>query len=479
MVRKPSPDSPGHTDRFKIKGLVVVAVFFLVWALPVPGGLSDQAWLQLSLFLATIVGLILCPIPMGGVVLIGLTVSVLSGAVPYREALTGFANGTIWLIVVAFLLARAFIITGLGKRIAFHLIRRFGSHTLGLTYSIAAADLILAPATPSNTARAGGILYPIVRALALSFDSTPERSPRRIGAYLIKTQYQCNLVTSAMFMTSMAANPLAVEFASKVAGVEISWGTWALAGLLPGIVSLAVIPLFLYRIYPPEIKRTPQASELARRELQKMGKLKRGEKILLLVFCATLTLWATSQLHGINTTTVAFSSLSLLLATRVMSWNDVLGEKGAWDALVWFGGLVMMAGRLNDLGVIGYFAGKMTSLVGGMPWMAALIVLVLIYIYAHYGLASQTAHVTAMYPAFLATAVAAGAPPYLAALLFGFFSNLNASLTHYAAGPAVVYFGSGYVEMNSWWRLGLLVSLINTAIWFGIGFPYWKFLGLW
>lgn len=210
-----------------------------------------------------------------------------------------------------------------------------------------------------------------------------------------------------------------------------------------------------------------------------MGKLTGRETILFVVFLATLTLWATSQFHGIYATTVALSGLSVLLATKVISWKNVLEERGAWDALIWFGGLVMMAGRLNQLGVIEYFASGISPLVTGLPWILALIILIIIYLYSHYGLASQTAHVTALYPAFLATAVAAGVPAYLAALAFAFFSNLNASITHYAAGPAVIYFGSGYVEMNTWWKLGLVVSLVNVIIWFVIGFPYWKLLGLW
>ena len=103
----------------------------------------------------------------------------------------------------------------------------------------------------------------------------------------------------------------------------------------------------------------------------------------------------------------------------------------------------------------------------------------LIYLYAHYGFASMTAHITAMYSAFLVVAIAAGAPAYLAALGFAYFSNLNASMTHYATGPAPIYFGAGYVSLPTWWRLGFLISVVNIIIWIVIGFPYWKMLGLW
>jgi len=458
---------------------IVLSVAVIIWLIPHPEGVSADAWHLLAIFAATIVGLIVQPMPLGAMVILAVTSIALLGIVPARTALTGFANGTVWLIVSAFLLARAFIVTGLGRRIAFLLIRAFGRRTLGLAYAVAAADLAIAPATPSNTARAGGILYPIVRSLASALGSEPGDTARKVGAYLIKTEYQVTIITSAMFMTAMAANPLVVELAAETSDVRLTWGGWALGAILPGLISLAVVPWLLYKIYPPEIKETPAAAQLARDELEKMGPMTRAEKILLTVFIGILILWATSQLHGIYATTVALIGLSCLLVTNVLSWQDVLGERGAWDALVWFGGLVMMAGQLNALGLVAWFADEVSGRVSSWPWLAALMVLAAVYFYAHYAFASMTAHVTALFPAFLAVAIAAGAPPYLAALIFAYSSNLNGSLTHYATGPSPIYYGSGYVDLPTWWKLGLVISIVNITIWTVVGFPYWKALGLW
>ncbi|MFC2170276.1 anion permease [Acidobacteriota bacterium] len=459
--------------------IIVISIFILVYLIPAPEGVTAQAWNMLAIFVATIVGLVLQPLPMGAVVILGVAASIMIKAVSYRDAMAGFANATVWLIVIAFIFARAFIITGLGRRIAFLFIRSFGKKTLGLAYAIALSDLVLAPATPSNTARAGGILFPVVQSLAHAFDSKKGNTARRIGAYLIKMEYQCVIVTSAMFMTAMAANFLAAELAENIASIRVSWGMWALGGIVPGIISLALIPIILYKLYPPEIKRTPEAVELARVELKKLGPMTRNEKALMVVFSGVLTLWITSQIHKFNATSVALVGLSALLLFQVIRWDDVLKEKGAWDALVWFGGLVMMAGQLNELGIISWFADNVSGFVEGWHWMPALIVLLLIYFYAHYGFASMTAHITALYPAFLLVAIAAGAPAYLAALSLGYFSNLNASMTHYATGPSPIYFGSGYIELKAWWKLGFIISVVNILIWIGVGFPYWKILGLW
>lgn len=468
----------GATSRLW-RGAVVLAVPLSIWLVPAPPDLTGHAWTLLAVFIATIVGLIVRPLPMGAMVILGVAALCVLGVVPYTAALSGYANGTVWLIVVAFLIARCFLITGLGRRIGFLLIRAFGRRTLGLAYAVALADLAIAPAMPSNTARAGGILYPIVRSLARAFGSEPGKTSRKIGAFLMASAYQCDMVTSAMFMTSMAANPLVVALALETAGVRIGWGQWAIAAMLPGFLSLALVPLVLYRIYPPQVKRTPEAADIAADELGRMGPITRTEVVLGLVFLAMLALWASSSLHGLSVTTVALAGLSCLLLSGVITWEDVVAETSAWDALIWFGGLVMMASQLAEQGVIAWFVSRVSSVVTGWMPLAALVLLAVAYLYVHYFFASMTAQVTAVFPAFLAVAIAAGAPPVAATLLLGCFSSLDGAITHYAAGPSPIYFESGYVDLVSWWRLGFLMSVLHVGIWIGVGLPYWRALGLW
>jgi DASS family divalent anion:Na+ symporter len=467
------------TNARLIRGVIVIVIGLIIWYSPVPAGVKQEAWHLLAIFVATIFGLILSPLPMGAMVIIGVMMTTLTGVLKIGPALSGFANNTVWLIVCAFLVARGFITTGLGRRISFIFIRAFGRKTLGLAYAISASDLVLSPATPSNTARAGGIIYPIVRAISNTLGSEPGETSRKIGAYLMKVEFQTTVITSCMFMTAMAPNPLMAELAQKTANVTLTWGKWALAASVPGLLSLVIVPYLLYKIFPPQIKETPQAAQMAHEELEKMGPMKRTEKIMLLVFLLILGLWATAEWNKIDATVVALLGVSVMLLTGVIRWDDVLAEKGAWDALIWFGGLVMMAGQLNSLGLIKWFATSVGGVVTGWAWLPALIVLLLVYLYAHYGFASVAAHVTAMFPPFLAVAVAAQAPPYLAALSLAFFSSLMSGTTHYGTGPAPIFFNAGYIDQKTWWKLGLLISFVNIAIWLGVGFTWWKVLGLW
>ncbi len=460
--------------------LLTLGVGALIWFLPTPSGLSAQAWHLFAIFAATIVGLVIKPMPMGSVAVLALTGTVLTQTLTIEKALSGFQNTTIWLIVIAFFISRGFIKTGLGTRVAYMFVKKFGKKTLGLSYSLVASDLILSPAMPSNTARAGGILLPIVRSLSEAYGSrSGDGTERKVGAFLTTVSFHGDMVTSAMFLTAMAANPLAAQIAGDITGEPISWVGWAAAASVPGLLSLLLVPYVLYKLYPPEVKETPAAPAMAAQKLQEMGPLKREEWFMIGVFVLILTLWIFGSSFGISATATAFIGLVALLITQVLSWSDVKKEEGAWDTLVWFAVLVMMAGFLNDLGMIPWFTDTMKGAVSGMSWLWTLVILSVVYFYSHYLFASNTAHVSAMYAAFLAVIVAAGAPPVASALLLGVFSNLFGCLTHYSSGPAPVFFSAGYVTQSKWWTLGLIISIVHLIVWLGVGGAWWKVLGLW
>ena len=450
-----------------------------IWYVPAPEGVRAEAWHLLAIFVATIVAIMLEPFPMGAVAVLGIAATTLTGTLTINQALGGFSNHVIWLVLMAFFIARGFIKTGLGARIAYLFMGLLGRKTLGLGYSMIATDLVLAPAIPSNTARAGAVVFPILRSVAEAYDSRPgDGTARRLGAFLIENSFQGNLITSAMFLTAMAANPLAVQMAADL-GIEITWARWAVAAVVPGLVSLLVVPVVLYKLYPPQIKETPGAAEMARSRLAEMGSMKPGEWIMLGTFILLLVLWIFSRQLHLHSTVTAIVGLGVLLVTGVLSWEDVLAEKGAWNTFIWLSALVMMASFLSKLGLIGWFSDTVSGFFTGVGWLPAFLALSLIYFYSHYFFASNTAHVSSMYAGFLGVAVAVGAPPLLAALVLGFFSNLFSSMTHYSTGPAPVLFGAGYVELGNWWKLGAIVSVVNITIWFGIGGLWWKIIGLW
>jgi len=450
----------------------------VIWLIPVPAGLTPQAWHLFALLAAIITGFVAAPLPIGAVAFIGLTLTALTQTLTVREALGGFGSDSIWLIAAAFFFSRGFIKTGLGKRIAYMILKAIGDSTLKVAYAFTLSGLVVAPATPSSKARAGGIIFPILRSVISVLGSEPGASSRRAGAFLIMSYYQVDGVLSALFMTAMTGNPLAAALASKM-GINISWGMWTLAALVPGVIGMIVVPYFVYRLYPPEMKRSPETKKLARDELAKMGPISLSEIILAGVFVLALALWCTGPLTKLNPTLVGLIAVCIMLLGKVIEWKDVLSETGAWDTVIWMGVLVGLAEQLSAKGFIPWFAKTVGASMAGMGWPVALGLLFVVYLYSQYGFASMTAHVAAMYAAFLAVAVGLGAPAYLSALLFAYAGCLCYSLTHYSAGPGPIFYGAGFVPLPTWWRIGFLTSLVHLVIWVGIGPFWWKLLGLW
>ncbi|USO01730.1 MAG: DASS family sodium-coupled anion symporter [Alphaproteobacteria bacterium] len=456
----------------------VLIVGFILWNVPIPGGLTPQTWRLFTIFVSTIVGIVTSPLPMGATALIGLVVAVTADVLSMDQALSKFSSPTVWLTVSAFLIARAFIKSTLGDRLAYLFIALLGKNYLGLGYGVVLTEFFLAPVIPSNTARGGGITYPIIQPLALNFQSQPDASTRRrIGAYLIQVGYHANVVTSAMFLTAMAGNPLMVEFA-KSAGIDITWMLWFQAAIVPGIISLICIPLILAFIYPPDLRDTPQAPEQARQRLKEMGSLNFAQGIMLGIFCFLITLWILGEYIGVDATTTALLGLSILLLVGVLQWEDILNEKGAWNTLIWFSVLLTMAEYLDKFGMMKWLGGQAQITVAFLPQTLAIAALLGFYFYIHYFFASITAHVSAFYATFLLVILASGLPPVASALILAFFSCLSGCLTHYGSGSAAAFFGSRYVTVTEWWKNGFVMSLAHIVVWGVVGSVWWRYLGI-
>ncbi|MDM0078549.1 anion permease [Variovorax sp. J2P1-59] len=469
------------------KALAPVAVAIAIAMVPAPNGLGQHAWFYFAIFAGVIVGLMLEPLPGAAIGLIAVTlVTVLSEWVFFSPAelarpgfkaanaslawaLSGFANGTVWLIFGAFMFALGYEKTGLGKRIALLLVRAMGRRTLTLGYAIAAADTLLAPFTPSNTARSGGTIFPVIRNLPPLYDSRPnDPSARRIGSYLMWTAIATTCVTSSMFLTALAPNLLAVELARKAVNVEIGWMRWFLAFAPAGIVMLLAVPLLTYFLYPPEVKEGKEVPAWAAQELVQMGGLSSREIILGVLVLVALGLWIFGG-EFMNATTAALVVISLMLLARVITWEDMLANKQAWNTFAWFATLVALADGLGRTGFVKWFADVIAVHMVGFSPTAAAVILVLVFFFSHYLFASVTAHTTAMLPVMLAVGSSVpGMPMEPFTLMLVVTLGIMGILTPYGTGPSPVYYGSGYLPAGDYWRLGALFGVIFIVLFLAI-----------
>jgi len=489
-IPKPEPKAAFSAPHGWWRVAVPIAIAVVLALLPPPPGLSQHAWYYFALFSGVIAALVTEPIPNPAVGLVGLTLAaalsrfvlfspedlakpgfnVVSQSVNW--ALSGFASTTVWLVGGAFMFALGYEKTGLGRRIALLLVRALGKRTLTLGYATTFADMILAPFTPSNTARGAGIIFPVVNNLPGLYDSRPyELSARKIGGYIMWTTFAADCVTSTLFMTACAPNFLAREFIDRIAHVSISYGDWMRASLPFALPLLLALPLLTYWIFPPEIKRSPEASNWARCELETMGGITWRETALGVLVLFAIALWIFGG-NLIDPTLAAFLVMSLMLVLRVVTWGDMARNEAAWTTIVLLATLVTLADGLSRAGFVKWFADYTAVHVGGLPPMLILMSLVAIYFVAHYMFASLTAHTTAMMPMMLAAGLAIpGLSPATLAIGLAMTTGIMGILTPYATGAALPYYNCGYITPAQFWRLGAIFGLIFIAALLGVGIP--------
>ena len=466
-----------------------LAVGMSLAVLPVPAGLERPAWTYFALFAAVITGLVLEPIPAAAVGLVGVTLAAVGRlvepgpAASIAWALSGFQDRTVWLIFGAFVFSIGYGKTGLGRRVALWLVKRLGGRTLGLGYAIALADLVLAPGTPSNTARSAGTLFPVIRSIPGLYGSEPGPSARRIGAYVMWTAFATTAVTSSMFVTALAPNAAALALVRQGAGLDVAWTEW-LFGFWPiGVLLVAAVPLIAYVVYPPEIRTSTEVPAWAAEELARRGPMARQEKVMAALVVLAVFLWIVGSnvsvslpilgSNFIDATGVVLLANVLMLVTRVVEWDDVLGHRAAWNILVWFATLVALADGLSRVGFVAWIARAFAARLTGVPPLAAMVLLVSFFFFVHYTFASLTAHSAAVLPVVLATGMAVpGLPVDVFALLLVYSLGLMGVLTPYATGPAPLYYGSGYVSRRAFWTLGLVFGTIYLVTLLGVGIPY-------
>jgi L-tartrate/succinate antiporter len=478
------------------KAVAVVAVVLIIALLPAPAGLPDYAWRYFAIFAGVIVGLMLEPLPGGAVGLLGVTVE--ATLAPYTLyspadlakpgfkaadaalawALSGFSNATVWLIMAAFMFALGYTKTGLGHRIALLLVKLLGRRTLLLGYGIALADTILAPFTPSNTARSGGTIFPIIDNLPGLYKSLPnDPSSRRIGSYIMWVAIAATCVTSSLFLTALAPNLLAVEIVNKTLHFDITWLHWFAVIAPAGILLLVAVPLLTYWLYPPEVKVGDEIPKWAAQELGKLGALTAHEIIVAVLVVMALVLWIFGASY-VNSTTVALIVVCLMLVTRVFTWEDMLKDVPAWNTLVWFATLVALADGLNRVGFVKWLAELIGHQIVGLSPVTAMLILVAVFFFSHYMFASVTAHVTAVLPVMLAVgATVPGLPSQQYALLLCLTLGIMGIITPYGTGPSPCYYGSGYLPSADYWRLGAIFGLIFFVVFMVITVPWLLMIG--
>ncbi|MFN0010013.1 MAG: DASS family sodium-coupled anion symporter [Phycisphaerales bacterium] len=460
--------------RLLLKRAAPFAVATGIWISPVPAGLTAEAWHLFAVFIAAIACVLLGSFPLLTASMIAVATVVLTGTITPAQAFSGFANASVLLVVIAFIVAQAVVISGLGRRISLLMVSRFGGSPLGLAYSLVLTDAVIAPAFPSNTAR-GGVLYPIVLSIAKGAGSEPD-SPegRRLGGYLMFCTMASLAVSSALWLTATSANPVGVQIAQD-AGIKLSFGSWFIASSVPTLAALVLLPVLVRRLFSPGVGATPEAPAAARKDLADMGPMSRAEWITAVTFVVMVAGWVFGGALHLNGTAVAFMGLGALLVTGVLKVDDIGKQGETLVTFLWLAVLFALSAQLNELGFMAYMGERLASRLGGLPWPGLYITLVALYVGLHYFFVSQTSQVLALLAVFLDVGMRGGVPAPLMAPGLLFASSYFSVITPQGGSQNIIFVASGYLKQSELYRLGLLTTLAFMAVYLLIGTPWLLF----
>ncbi len=464
-----------------IKLLLVLAVVVVIWNIPTPTGLETETWHIVAIYLGLLLGLIIKPFnePIITLIIVGFALMFMDSSILLR----GFSNKMAWFIAVVTIVCTAFVKTGLGRRLAYKLLLKGGKSTLGLGYILVFTDLILSPATGSNSSRTT-IIYPIFRNIAEGTGSTPDKKPRKLGAFLTVLMYASSQGTAALFLTGMATNAITVSLITEMMNINITWGTWIMASIVPAGLFLLLAPLVIYKIYPPELKSLDEVKPIAEAGLKELGPVSSAEKKLAVLFVLAILGWMFGgkvPFLNLGMQVVGFVFLALTLLLRVLDWNDVMEAKGAWSIFIWYGAFYGIASSLSTAGFYTWLADLFSKVLDLSQVNGILVTFILVIssLVVRYFFVSNSAFVASFYPVLLTIAMTTKANPMVISLLLAFFASYGALLTHYGNGAGLITFASEYVPQKDFWRVGTTMVVMALAIYFIIGLPYWKVIGIW
>jgi DASS family divalent anion:Na+ symporter len=458
-----------------LKRAAPFAIAIGIWFAPIPAGLTAPAWHLFAVFAAAIVSVLLGAFPLLTAAMFAVGTVVLTGTITPAQAFSGFANTSVLLVVIAFIVAQAVVKSGLGRRISLFMVSHFGGSSLGLAYSIVLTDAAIAPAFPSNTAR-GGVLFPIVLSVSRGAGSNPEDPEgRRLGGYLMFCAMASLAVSSALWMTATSANPVGVQIAQKF-GLQIGFGSWILASCVPALIAIGMLPLLVAKLFPPRVGATPEAPAAARKELAGMGTMSRDERITAVTFVVMVAGWVFADALKLNVTSIAFMGFGVLLVAGVLTLDDIAEQGDTLATFLWLAVLFALSGQLNELGFMGYVGERLASRLGGLPWPATYVTLIALYVGIHYLFVSQTSQVLALLGVFLDVGIRGGVPAPLMAFGLLFASSYFSVITPQGGSQNIIFAASGYLTQRELYKLGFFTTLAFLAVFLLIGTPWVLFV---
>lgn len=466
-------------SKYLIKFFIIFVIGIVFWFIPYPNSISQDGWHSLIIFVITVIYLMMNFLPMSMILLMSILILNLSNISDANESLSGFGNNIVWLVVMAFFISNAIIKSKLGNRVAYYLLYRFGKSTISISYCLVFTEFILAPVIPSAIARAGGIVFPIAKSMSDHIVNKSKMNNCKIIYFIMQSCFNANVISSSMFLTAMAGNPLISKLVSNI-GINITWFQWMKGAIIPGLVNLILLPMYLHYIIKPSNINVVEIQSVARKYLIDIGAWTQNQIFVIATLMFLIIGWIFGEkLLNIDIMTISFIGFAMMLFGRVITVNDVVSEKNAWNTLLWFGSFITLSNQLTKSGATAWIGGSISSMIVNHNSYIMIVFCALLFFYMHYFFASITVYATVMLVSFTFIMQSLGVPVFLSAMMLAYLVNLSGCLTQYTISSAPILYAASNMSVKDWWKMGFLVSLLNFLVWLIIGSIWWKIIGWW
>ncbi|KAJ1719760.1 hypothetical protein LPJ53_005522 [Coemansia erecta] len=495
-----------------VSALPAIVVAIIISHLPVPDGLTYTSMRLLGVFAGVVTGLLTADYAMSVVLAVALLALTLTESfmcttsdgrqiecdrcrTVYRGksgkwheykcdpiggsfdvAISGFSNRVAWLVFTAFHIGRAVEKTGFGRRVSLTLVRAMGRSTVGIGYAICVAELVLAPFIPSNTARGGGIVYPIVESVIASLGVEPQMGENALGGFLSLVASHANLLSSSLFITGMAGNPIVASKAASIFGIDFGFAEWFLGASVPALLLLFMLPPIMHAYLRPRVDFARLEQEIHRQSAS-LGPVAAAEYKLCATLLCCLVLWVGTPYFGVDATVVAYMAILVLILVDVLTWEDIVKNHKAWDTFFWLASFIVLAEQLSALGVTGWIGDSLSRSLHNASPLSSTLSLAVAYFFSMYLFSSISSHVVAFVGPFFAAGHVLGCPPRLLAILLALFSSMAGVLTPFSTGSVAIYAAQGYVSQPRWFMIGVMTAVVILGVTFSVGLLWWKLLG--
>ena len=461
----------------------------LVWITPI-SGLTPEAHHLLAIMTLVCLWWITEPVPIPVTSLVGPTLCVVLGVVKMKEAFAAFSNPMIFLFMGGFIIAKAMMVNGLDKRIAYGIMsmKWVGDSPRRIFLAIGLACM-LCSGWISNTATAAmmfpialGLLEAIREMMAAHGRDINLRTYKYATGLMLMTAYACS-IGGVLTPIGTPPNIIMLGFLDELAGIHVSFFQWMVWGFVAMVCYFFIAYIVLWRMFPADIDHIEGAQELIAQKVKSLGKWTTAQKNTLLAFFVAVVLWVVpgvlSMLFGTESEVLKkYNALfpeaaaamvgALLLfflpvskdnGHMTLKWKDAVAGV-EWGTLLLFGGGLAMGGMMYSTGLSGWIGEQIVAMLGGNPsqWLFMGVFCVMALLLSE--LTSHTAATNMIGPLAIGAAVSAGFSPIPVAVGIALSSSLGFMLPVSTPPNAIVY-ASGYIPITKMIKTGVYIDVIG------------------